>query len=224
MKKLFTLLFLIVAFTFSGCVSKTVLNTYPQGARVSVDGEFIGVSPIQYEDKAVSGHTVNILLQKYGYKDKSSTIKKDDLYIHRFFAPPLFALPWIMGYKEQYTFELEKDATKAKEMEERNKNRLSLDPEQGDRIFLTNEQLPLVLKYDVLGSIQVGEDWYKSSDTALQAMANEARRMGANAVIEVKTWHQPSGRTWAAPFGSGIAVRVINPSLVDFTKLTGTWK
>lgn len=54
-------------------------------------------------------------------------------------------------------------------------------------------------------------------------MADRARELGANAVIQVKTWHQPSGFSWAAPHGSGQAVRIKDVKLLESLGIKGNW-
>jgi uncharacterized protein YbjQ (UPF0145 family) len=54
-------------------------------------------------------------------------------------------------------------------------------------------------------------------------MAERARQLGANAIIQAKTWHQPSGFSWAAPHGSGQAVRVKDISTMEAKGINGSW-
>jgi uncharacterized protein YbjQ (UPF0145 family) len=91
-----------------------------------------------------------------------------------------------------------------------------------DKVFITSETI-MVDKYDVIGFIEVGKIWYGSSSNVLLSMAIRARELGADAVIEVKTWHQPSGFSWAAPHGSGKAIKFKNKAEIDFTKIKGEW-
>jgi hypothetical protein len=84
--------------------------------------------------------------------------------------------------------------------------------------------LPASAKYEVLAELEVGKIWYGSSGNVLQSLADGARKLGADAVIEVKTWHQPSGFSWAAPHGSGKAIKILDSPSVDFASLPGEWK
>jgi hypothetical protein len=97
-------------------------------------------------------------------------------------------------------------------------------PPHSNRVFVTSASLPVTAKYEVLGSLEVGKVWYGSSDKLLQSLADGARKLGADAVVEVKTWHQPSGWSWAAPHGSGKAVKINEPASVDLSNLGGDWK
>lgn len=98
---------LSVLFLF-GCASSTVIKTLPEGARVEKGGSLLGTTPYHYWDREPSDYSSTYVLKKEGYKDREITLKKDVLYVHRIFAPPLLGLPWIYGYNPEYSFELEK--------------------------------------------------------------------------------------------------------------------
>jgi uncharacterized protein YbjQ (UPF0145 family) len=53
--------------------------------------------------------------------------------------------------------------------------------------------------------------------------ADIARALGADAVVEVSTWHQPAGFSWAAPHGSGKAVHLNDKSQITSQVLKGDW-
>lgn len=91
-------------------------------------------------------------------------------------------------------------------------------------VLVTEMSLPADARVEVLAQLEVGKIWYGSSNDTLQSLADGAREIGADAVVEVKTWLQPSGWSWAAPHGSGKAVKIIDPASVDFNSLNGTWK
>jgi hypothetical protein len=91
-------------------------------------------------------------------------------------------------------------------------------------VYITRTSLPTTVKYEVLAQLEVGTVWYGSFDKVLDALADGARKLGADAVVDVKTWHQPAGWSWAAPHGSGKAVKIIEPTSVDFPSLAGNWK
>ena len=92
-----------------------------------------------------------------------------------------------------------------------------------DRVFVTQQSLPVGVDFDVIGTIEVGKVWYGSSDNVLTSMADRARELGANAVIQAKTWHQPSGFSWAAPHGSGEAVRIKDTGTLASLGVAGDW-
>jgi hypothetical protein len=93
-----------------------------------------------------------------------------------------------------------------------------------NRVYITRANLPTTVKCEVLAQLEVGTVWYGSSDNVFEALADGARKLGADAVVEVETWHQPAGWSWAAPHGSGKAVKIIEPTSVDYPSLEGGWK
>ena len=94
-------------------------------------------------------------------------------------------------------------------------------PAHQDKVFVTEQGLPQNAGAQEIARIDVGKIWYGASKSVLVSMADRARQLGANAVVQVKTWHQPSGFSWAAPHGSGTAVRV-DPKALE--SLSGSWE
>jgi hypothetical protein len=97
-------------------------------------------------------------------------------------------------------------------------------PPHGNRVWVTRASLPPTLRFEVLGQLDVGKVWYGPAHEVLRSLADGARKLGADAVIEVRTWHQPSGWSWAAPHGSGKAVKILEPAPVDLRSLGGDWQ
>jgi len=103
------LVFLLAFLFLFGCASGTTIRTIPDGARVkSQDGALLGITPYYHWDRLESDSVTSFTLELEGYAPKIATIKKDCLYVHRFFAPPVLALPWLYGYQVEYLFELNK--------------------------------------------------------------------------------------------------------------------
>lgn len=92
-----------------------------------------------------------------------------------------------------------------------------------DKVFFTKQPLPLSVKFELISTIDVGKVWYGSSKSVYESMAERARQLGANAVVQVKTWHQPSGYSWSAPHGSGQAIHVDDIDQLDALNLQGSW-
>ena len=91
------------------------------------------------------------------------------------------------------------------------------------QVFVTRGTLPAGT-YQVLGQVDVGTVWYGTADKALTVMADKARAIGADAVIDVATWHQPSGWSWAAPQAKGTAVVFTGKSRPDLSKIEGQYR
>jgi hypothetical protein len=92
-----------------------------------------------------------------------------------------------------------------------------------DRVFITVQSLPSSVEFDLISNIDVGRIWYGSSQNIYTSMADRARELGANAIIQAKTWHQPSGFSWAAPHGSGQAVRMSDLKAFEALGIKGSW-
>jgi hypothetical protein len=96
-------------------------------------------------------------------------------------------------------------------------------PAHAGKVFFTDQSLPAAVAFDPIATIDVGKVWYGSSDNVYVPMADRARQLGANAVVQVKTWHQPAGYSWAAPHGSGQAVHISDMTQLDSLQIQGTW-
>jgi hypothetical protein len=97
-------------------------------------------------------------------------------------------------------------------------------PAHQRQVFVTTASLPGAAKYEVLAELEVGRVWYGSRGKVVQSLANAARGLGGDAVIEIRTWHQPAGWSWAAPHGSGKIVKITDPASVDLGKVEGSWQ
>lgn len=76
-------------------------------------------------------------------------------------------------------------------------------------VLVTAALLPDGADYRVSAEVDVGKAWYGRTLSVHEALARQARALGADAVIEVKTWFQPSGYSWWAPHGRGRAVKIV---------------
>ena len=108
MKKLISVALTIAVFV-SGCASATLIKTVPDNAKVYIDGQLLGISPVSHSDTAISGSTRTVLLKMDGYKDKTAIIRKEDVQVGPIIGGIFFLFPfiWTLGYPESYTFELE---------------------------------------------------------------------------------------------------------------------
>jgi hypothetical protein len=96
-------------------------------------------------------------------------------------------------------------------------------PAHNRKVFLTQQLLPADIHYELIEKIEVGKIWYGSTKDVSQSIADRARQIGADAVVEMKTWRQPSGFSWAAPHGSGKAVRLSENATNSLSNLKGQW-
>lgn len=72
-------------------------------------------------------------------------------------------------------------------------------------VFVTEQTLPPD-SYEQVAVLDVTKVFYGTRAAAFQAMADMARELGADAVIEARAWFRPVGWALASPQGSGKAV------------------
>jgi len=110
----------VALISFNACASSTVINSVPPGAKVYVNGHYLGDAPVTQTDTAVLGTWKNVVLKKEGYKDQTGTIAKEELAIGPAIAGVFLWVPliWALGYPEQYTFDLEPEQLPSVEREQ----------------------------------------------------------------------------------------------------------
>jgi len=76
-------------------------------------------------------------------------------------------------------------------------------------IFITQSDLPSEIEYEVIGLIKANaRQGYDSVESLYPMLADEARKVGANAVIKVYGGKTVSAFSWASPYTGGTAVKV----------------
>lgn len=83
------------------------------------------------------------------------------------------------------------------------------------RVLMSFNALPGEGTYEVIGPINVYKRWYGGLSTARRILADRARELGANAVVETRVWLAPAFPAKLAPHGSGIAIRVDHPDVLQ---------
>lgn len=104
------IIFVLLVFFIVGCASKTLIKSQPEGAVVYVDNVRKGITPFTYSDTALAGSTVYLKLKKEGYKDFETLMRKNKFKIVPCIGGAIFLFPyiWLLGYPDEYEFELEK--------------------------------------------------------------------------------------------------------------------
>lgn len=78
-------------------------------------------------------------------------------------------------------------------------------------IFITQDTLPPSIEYEVIGLVKANaRKGYDNVESLYPLLALEARKVGANAVIDAYGGRTVSAFSWAAPFTGGTAVKVKN--------------
>jgi len=100
---------LAVAVLATSCASTTLINSIPSGAKVYIDGEPAGTTPLAYSDQKIVGSSTEVKLKKEGYEDHNVIITRDEeVDVGALIAGILFYVPflWVMKYKPSHTYEL----------------------------------------------------------------------------------------------------------------------
>lgn len=93
-------------------------------------------------------------------------------------------------------------------------------PAYTGKVFVTEEALPPGLKYVEVGQVEADiKSGYDSGTDLYPLLADEARKLGATAVVEVGGGRRPTLLSWAAAFVYGKAIKVEN--LDELRKLKG---
>lgn len=79
-------------------------------------------------------------------------------------------------------------------------------------VFVSQLPPPADLSYKMIGEVKANaRTGYGDANSLYPLLADEARKIGANAVFNAKGFHAPSAFSWAAPYVSGVAVKVDEP-------------
>jgi hypothetical protein len=76
-------------------------------------------------------------------------------------------------------------------------------------VLVSREAVPTGIEYKVLGTVKANHRaGYDSAESLYPLLAAEAKRLGANAVVNAKGGHTVTGFSWAAAYVSGTAIRI----------------
>ena len=94
----------------SGCSSSTTIHSEPAGARLYVDGQYIGETPARYSDTSIVGTSHSVRLTQEGYKDIVGRFSRNgDLNVGALIGGIFVFVPflWVLDYEDSYHFQLE---------------------------------------------------------------------------------------------------------------------
>ena len=87
-------------------------------------------------------------------------------------------------------------------------------PWQGP-VLVTQSSLPAGIEYTIVGSVRAeANGGYDQVITLYPLLADEARKLGANAVINAAGGRKVSLFSWAAPYVAGLAIKVEDTRLL----------
>ncbi len=96
-------------------------------------------------------------------------------------------------------------------------------PPHTNPVFVTKATLPLE-SFEPIADLEESKGWYGSTDNTQQALADRARELGADAVLNMKSWHAPSAWSWASPYSSGRAVKLRGDPKQILKGVAGDWR
>ncbi len=94
----------------AGCGSTTVIRSVPSGAKLYMDGEYVGTTPYDHYDTKIVGSKTQLRLKLEGYENYHATLSRSEevdvgAAVASFLVFPI-PLLWIMKYKPVHTYEL----------------------------------------------------------------------------------------------------------------------
>lgn len=95
----------------------------------------------------------------------------------------------------------------------------------GMKTLVSTSALPAKGEFEILGPLSVQSSWPGGTAKATRLLAEQAKGMGANAVVEARVWQAFAFPALFAPHGSGIAVRIKDDELLRSLAGSGsTWE
>ena len=73
---------------------------------------------------------------------------------------------------------------------------------RGDKILVTKKSLPATGAYEVIESVWAYSRWFGNKDDVIRMLREQARSLGANAIVETGTWYAPAFPSTLAPHAS----------------------
>jgi len=100
---------LAFAVLFASCSSTTLIQTEPSGAKVYMNEEYKGVTPLSYSDTKIVGSITSVRFEKEGYETLYTTLTRNEsadvgAIIGGIFF--LFPFLWTMKYNPTHMYEL----------------------------------------------------------------------------------------------------------------------
>ncbi len=109
-------------------------------------------------------------------------------------------------------------AVRESDLREHHESRIA--PHSGP-VCLMKAPMPPQVAHEDLGLIESYSRFYGSMDPILDALAEEARSIGANAVVRVNPRHKMGLIAWARPFADGRGIKLANAAEFDCLKFGG---
>ncbi|KAA3623640.1 MAG: PEGA domain-containing protein [Bacteroidetes bacterium] len=102
-------LLMAIAIFFSSCASTTMISSHPSGAKVYIDGAYVGETPYPMTDTKIVGTWTSVRLEKPGYEPLYTEIcRSEEADVGAIVGGVFFLFPflWTMGYSPNHHYEL----------------------------------------------------------------------------------------------------------------------
>ena len=93
----------------SSCVSTTMIQSNPSGAKVYLNSETVGKTPYTHTDTKIVGSTTSLRIEKEGYETVNTSFSRNEQAdVGAIIAGVFVLVPflWTMKYKPTHTYEL----------------------------------------------------------------------------------------------------------------------
>lgn len=100
---------LSLALVFAGCTSSTVIRSNVPGARVFLNGEYVGNTPYTMSDTKIVGSTTQVRIEAPGYAPAVASISRSEEFsVGACIGGVFFLVPflWIMDYKADHFYQM----------------------------------------------------------------------------------------------------------------------
>lgn len=108
-KFMFRICSLAIVILLASCTSTTMIQSVPSGAKVKINGEYVGETPVEYSDSKISFSRSDMSLELAGYQTFETSLYKDEkVNVGAVVGGLFFWVPflWAMEYKPEHTYTL----------------------------------------------------------------------------------------------------------------------
>jgi hypothetical protein len=88
-------------------------------------------------------------------------------------------------------------------------------------VCMLKSPLPSSIPHAIVGRIDASKQFYGGSNQLIPFMADEARKMGADVVVNLRVGQKMGWFAWAHPYGSGTGVKLSNKADLNCLALGG---
>lgn len=109
-----TAVLVAVVVLFASCSSSTLIQSDPSGAKVYMNEEFMGVTPLSYSDTKIVGSTTSLRIEKEGFEPLYTYLTRNEEVDAGAIIGGIFVwIPflWTMKYKPVHNYELRTSQT-----------------------------------------------------------------------------------------------------------------